>query len=75
VKPTHAAPRRRPPGSPFHDKVIPEPELFAVDDRVTHDTCGLGRVVAVEDDNVAVLVQFGPQKLRVPSPFSKLTKL
>lgn len=50
-------------------------EIFEVDDRVTHDSQGLGRVIAVEDDNVAVLVQFGPQRMRVASPYSKLTKL
>ena len=50
-------------------------EVFEVDDRVTHDAAGLGRVVAVEDGNVAIVVQFGPQRMRIQTPFSKLTKL
>jgi transcription elongation factor GreA-like protein len=45
-----------------------------VHDQVTHDRYGLGRVVGVEDD-VAVLVDFGPQQARITSPFTKLTKL
>jgi hypothetical protein len=68
-----AARRRRPPGSPFSDPVPPVVESYAVDDRVTHDRAGLGRVVAVEED--AVIVAFGSQRLRVMTPFTKLTKL
>lgn len=69
-----AANRRRPSGSPFTDPVPPPVETFAIDDRVTHDRAGLGRVVAVEED--AVIVVFGTtQRLRVMSPFTKLTKL
>jgi hypothetical protein len=48
-------------------------EQYAVGDRVTHDAHGLGRVVGEEDD--AVIVQFGPEHVRVRSPYSKLTKL
>lgn len=68
-----AAKRRRPPGSPFTDPVAPAVESYAVNDRVTHDRVGLGRVIAVEDD--AVIVAFGSQRLRVMTPFIKLTKL
>jgi hypothetical protein len=53
--------------------VPPSVETYAVDDRVTHDRAGLGRVVAVEED--AVIVAFGSQRLRVMTPFTKLTKL
>ena len=43
-------------------------------DQVTHDKYGLGVILGVEDD-IAVLVAFGPQRLRIPVPCAKLTKL
>ena len=66
-------PRRRQSSSPF--KSAPEPviETFAVDDRVTHDLYGLGRVVNVEAH--AVSVDFGERTLRIVSPYSKLHQL
>jgi len=48
-------------------------EEFAVDDRVTHDAHGLGRVVGLEPG--AVSVDFGAQTLRIVSPYSKLHHL
>ncbi|GGO77837.1 hypothetical protein GCM10012276_33870 [Nocardioides deserti] len=48
-------------------------EEYVVDDRVSHDAHGLGRVIAV--DSLAVTVDFGDRNLRVPSPFSKMSKL
>jgi hypothetical protein len=48
-------------------------ERFAAEDRVTHDTYGLG--VVVEGDETAVVVDFGSQRVRITSPFTKLTKL
>ena len=48
-------------------------EEFAVDDRVTHDSYGLGRVVGV--DPGAVRVDFGPQTLRIVSPYARLHHL
>jgi hypothetical protein len=48
-------------------------ERFAVQDRVTHDTSGLGRVVTAEEG--AVTVDFGSSQIRIVSPFHKLTKL
>jgi hypothetical protein len=41
---------------------------------VTHDKYGLGRVVKVEGDD-AVVVDFGPRKVRILSPFARMTKL
>jgi hypothetical protein len=70
---TSRAARRRPPGSPFKDAVAAPVEVFEVGDRVTHDRCGLGRVVGVEPD-VAVQVEFGQQTYRVLSPYRELTK-
>jgi hypothetical protein len=70
-----AEPRRYLPGSPFKPPAPPPPaETFAVHDQVTHDKYGLGVILGVEDD-IAVLVDFGPQRLRIPVPCAKLTKL
>jgi hypothetical protein len=75
MKPARAVTRRYLPSSPFKEPAAgPPPEQFAVDDRVTHDERGLGRVIGVEED-IAVLVSFGSSELRVTSPYSKLTKL
>lgn len=68
-----ARPRRYHPGSPFQAPPEQTVEEFAVDDRVTHDKHGLGRVVAAGSD--AVIVDFGSHQVRVPTPFTKLTKL
>ena len=63
-------------GSPFNKNLKPLPpvETFAAQDLVTHDKYGLGTVLGVEDE-VAVLVDFGPQQVRIPVPCSKLFKL
>jgi hypothetical protein len=75
MKPARAAPRRFLPGSPFNVVPVEPPvEQFAVRDRVTHDKYGLGWVVQVEDDE-AVIVDFGSRKVRVLTPFARLTKL
>lgn len=75
MKPARAASRRFLPGSPFNvPPVDPLVEQFAIRDRVTHDKYGLGRVVLVEDDD-AVIVVFGSRKVRILSPFTRLTKL
>ncbi len=75
VKPPRAATRRSLPTSPF--KAPPEPppaEEFAVQDLVTHDKFGLGRVVGVEED-VAVLVDFGSVQERILTPCAKMRRL
>ena len=73
--PSRAAARRHLPGSPFKDTAPARPaETFAIHDQVTHDKYGLGVILGVEDD-IAVLVDFGPQRLRIPVPCAKLTKL
>jgi hypothetical protein len=75
MKPPRAETRRHLPTSPFRAPAPPPPaEKFAVHDQVTHDKYGLGVILGVEDD-VAVLVDFGPQRLRIPVPCAKLTKL
>ena len=75
MKPANAASRRFLPGSPFNAlPVAPPVEQFTVRDQVTHDKYGLGWVVLVEDDD-AVIVCFGSRKVRILSPFARLTKL
>lgn len=66
---------RRPlPHSPF-EVPVPRPlEQFAVDDRVTHDSYGMGTVTSVEE-GIAVRVDFGTRSERILAPFGKLTKL
>ena len=71
---TRSAAQRRPlAGSPFSPPPVRAIEQYACDDRVTHDTYGVGRVVAKEE--AAVTVDFGSHRVRVASPFTKLTKL
>jgi hypothetical protein len=65
---------RRPAGSPFKTAPPVPVEVFEVGDRVTHDRCGLGRVVNVEGDS-AVHVEFASQTVRVVAPFAGMTKL
>lgn len=64
------------PGSPFNRPAAPLPpvEQFALQDRVSHDKYGLGLVIGVEED-VAVLVDFGTEKLRISAPYPKLFRL
>ncbi len=76
MKPARAASRRSLPGSPFNAPPVDPPpvEQFAAGDQVSHDKYGLGRVILVEDDD-AVVVDFGSCKVRILSPFVKLSKL
>jgi hypothetical protein len=73
VMTTSAAPRRHLASSPF--KPAPEPiiEHYEVDDLVSHDSYGMGRVLHV--DGAAVTVDFRSQTVRIPSPFHKMSKL
>lgn len=75
MKPRSAASRRHLSASPFNVQRPVDPvEQFAVQDRVTHDTFGLGRVAAVENDT-AVTVDFTTTQVRFTTPFRKLAKL
>lgn len=66
---------RRPlPHSPFKVPVPRPLKQFAVDDRVTHDSYGMGTVTSVEE-GIAVRVDFGTRSERILAPFGKLTKL
>ena len=75
MKPTRAVTRRYLPTSPFKPPPpAPPPEKFAPQDLVSHDTYGLGRVTSVEDD-IALVIDFGTQQMRITTPCAKLTKL
>ena len=69
-----AATRRYLPTSPFNAPPPPPAEQFAVQDQVTHDKYGLGRVVGVED-GAALIIDFGSRQVRILTPCAKLTKL
>jgi hypothetical protein len=65
--------RRHLASSPFQPEPEPVIEEFAVDDRVSHDAYGVGRVVAADPGGVTV--DFRTQTVRVASPFRKMSKL
>lgn len=66
-------PRRRLKTSPFADRVADEVLDLAVADRVAHDKYGLGEVKAVGGG--CVIVAFGAERVRISSPYAKLTRL
>jgi hypothetical protein len=65
--------RRHLASSPFQADPEPVIEQFELGELVSHDSYGVGRVVAVEGG--AVTVDFRPQIVRIASPFPKLAKL
>jgi hypothetical protein len=75
MKPARAATRRHLPTSPFAPPVVPPVGQFAVQDQVTHDKYGLGRVIGIEDDTAALVIAFGSRQVRIMTPFAKLTRL
>jgi hypothetical protein len=63
------------PDSPFNALRVPAVvTVYAVDDRVSHDTFGIGTVVTVESDQ-ALTIDFGDRQVRVVTPFRKVTRL
>lgn len=72
MTPSPARPRHL-ASSPF--RVQPEPDIptFQCGDLVNHDTHGVGRVISTEAH--AVTVDFRSQKVRIVSPFRKMTML
>jgi hypothetical protein len=70
---SRAAARRQLPGSPFSVPEAAAPaQCHTVDDQVTHDKYGLGSSVS---NGTAVLVDFGPHKLRITISCSRLTRI
>ncbi len=67
------AKRRHLASSPFQPDPEPVITEFAVDDLVSHDTYGVGRVIQHEGN--AVIVDFGSQTVRIVLPFNKLELL
>jgi hypothetical protein len=65
--------RRHLASSPFQPDPEPTIEQYELNDLVSHDSYGMGRVVQVEA--AAVTVDFRSQIVRIKSPFSKMTRL
>ena len=63
----HSSPFKPPPEAP-------PVEQYELDDLVTHDKYGLGRVIIVEGD-ASIVVDFATTKVRIPTPFARMTKL
>ena len=70
---TWPARRRHLSSSPFKPDPEPVIEQFECGDMVTHDSYGMGKVIATEP--AAVTVDFGTQTVRITSPFRKMTVL
>lgn len=68
-----AAKRRHLATSPFQPRPEPPVEQFAVDELVSHDTYGVGRVIGTYEG--VVTVDFRTQTVRIHSPFRKMEKL
>ena len=67
--------RRHLPTSPFKPPAeAPPVERYELHDMVTHDRYGLGRVISVEGDT-GVVVDFTPRRVRITTPFTRMTKL
>lgn len=74
MRPSRSTPRHL-PTSPFKPPPPPPPlEKFAIDDLVSHDKYGLGRVIEVTED-VVVVIDFGTERRWIQAPFAKLVKL
>jgi hypothetical protein len=70
---TPAGRRRHLANSPFKPDPEPTIEQYAVNDLVSHDSYGMGRVIQVEA--AAVTVDFRSQTVRIVSPFHKMSRL
>lgn len=73
MTPPSGARRRHLPSSPFKPEPEPVVKDYDLDDLVSHDSYGVGRVVAV--DATVVTVDFGSQKVRVTRTSTKLEVL
>ena len=65
--------RRHLPSSPFRRDPEPTIETYELNDLVSHDSYGMGRVIQTETG--AVTVDFRAQIVRIKSPYLKMAKL
>lgn len=65
--------RRHLASSPFRPEPEPTIERYVLNDLVSHDSYGMGRVTQIE--TAAVVVDFGSQTVRVTSPFHRMARL
>ena len=65
--------RRHLATSPFRPDPETPIEQYALNDLVSHDSYGMGRVIQMETG--AVTVDFRSQVVRIKSPFPKMAKL
>lgn len=65
--------RRHLSTSPFQPAPEPTIEQYALNDLVSHDVYGMGRVIQLEA--AAVTVDFRSQTVRIPSPYLKMARL
>jgi hypothetical protein len=65
--------RRHLASSPFRPEPEPTIEQYELNDLVSHDSYGVGRVIQTE--TAAVVVDFGSQTVRIKSPFPKMERL
>jgi hypothetical protein len=70
---TPAARRRHLASSPFQPDPEPTIEQYDLNDLVSHDSYGVGRVIELEA--AAVTVDFRSQTVRIPSPYLKMARL
>ena len=74
VRPPRVAVRPVLPTSPFAPPPALPAEQFALEDQVTHDKYGLGRVTSIEADT-SLIIDFGGSRVRIMMPCAKLVKL
>jgi hypothetical protein len=65
--------RRHLASSPFQPDPVPTIEQYALDDMVSHDAYGMGRVINLEA--AAVTVDFRTHTVRIVSPYHRMAKL
>jgi hypothetical protein len=70
---TSAHPRPQHPSSPFQRRPEPVIEQYELEDRVSHDSYGFGRVVSIDPGGATV--DFTNRTVRIATPFRKMTKL
>lgn len=73
MTPPPPAQRRHLPSSPFNAPPARAIEQYSVGDRVSHDKYGLGTVLDTAEHTITV--EFGRERIRLASPYTKVTRL